>query len=356
MTPPSDGRHRDASAYLAAHEFPPGLVEAILRTKTAFAHRYWVVDNSGSMALLDGKRVEDERPRGGKPRMVSCSRYEEVREIVHFHAHLAALLGCPTTFAFLNHPHKDHSGAQDFAVASKADLPALLDAAAAHPYDGDPICARVRSVAEAIGAREAELRASGQRVAVVIVTDGLPSDGNLAKELEHFGKLPATVVVRLCCDDRAVVRFWNHLDHTLETVHLNVLDDLHAEAHEVAEHNPFITYGAPLHRLREWGVHEKVVDVIDERPLAADEICTLCSVLFGQAAAKGLPAANVSADAFVDAVVALQRASPAPHDMLHAGTRAWIDGESLRKYLHGRYTLGEDGKLRDADAKACVVQ
>ena len=293
MTPPSDGRHRDASAYLAAHEFPPGLVEAILRTKTAFAHRcatrrplarararaaraaasrrntlaarpprprarrYWVVDNSGSMALLDGKRVEDERPRGGKPRMVSCSRYEEVREIVHFHAHLAALLGCPTTFAFLNHPHKDHSGAQDFAVASKADLPALLDAAAAHPYDGDPICARVRSVAEAIGAREAELRASGQRVAVVIVTDGLPSDGNLAKELEHFGKLPATVVVRLCCDDRAVVRFWNHLDHTLETVHLNVLDDLHAEAHEVAEHNPFITYGAPLHRLREWGVHEK---------------------------------------------------------------------------------------------------
>jgi hypothetical protein len=37
-------------------------------------------------------------------------------------------------------------------------------------------------------------------------------------------------------------------------VELDVLDDLVGEATEIHRFNKWITYGEPLHRLREWGV------------------------------------------------------------------------------------------------------
>ena len=44
------------------------------------------------------------------------------------------------------------------------------------------------------------------------------------------------------------------------------------EAGEVAENNSWITYGAPLHRLREWGTARKVLDLMDEGPLDAAQM------------------------------------------------------------------------------------
>ncbi len=47
--------------------------------------------------------------------------------------------------------------------------------------------------------------------------------------------------------------FWNEIDHRLE-LELDVLDDFASEAEEVVAANPFITYGLPLHRMREFGL------------------------------------------------------------------------------------------------------
>jgi hypothetical protein len=61
------------------------------------------------------------------------------------------------------------------------------------------------------------------------------------------------VVVRMCTDEGEITEYWNNLDQELE-VEMDVLDDLYGEAVEVHKQNKWLTYGEPLHRLREWGV------------------------------------------------------------------------------------------------------
>jgi hypothetical protein len=40
-------------------------------------------------------------------------------------------------------------------------------------------------------------------------------------------------------------------------------------------HNGWLTYGEPLHRLREFGTIAKEMDLIDEAPLSVDEMKTM---------------------------------------------------------------------------------
>jgi hypothetical protein len=86
------------------------------------------------------------------------------------------------------------------------------------------------------------------------------------------------VVVRLCTDDKRIVSYWNNIESQLE-LQMDVLDDLTGEAEEVTGVNPWITYGEPLHRLREWGVHIRELDLIDEALLSPDQMKVVLSLL-----------------------------------------------------------------------------
>ena len=48
---------------------------------------------------------------------------------------------------------------------------------------------------------------------------------------------------------------------------LEVLDDDRGEAEEINVYNPWLTYGPPLHVARAFGLHNKLFDLLDEKPL-----------------------------------------------------------------------------------------
>lgn len=78
------------------------------------------------------------------------------------------------------------------------------------------------------------------------------------------------------------------MDEQLE-LSMDVLDDFCGEAQEVHEHNKWLNYALPIHRLRELGFHHRVFDMIDERQLTKGELRSLCVLLFGQANFDGVP-------------------------------------------------------------------
>ena len=156
-----------------------------------------------------------------------------------------------------------------------AALNAILEGS---PSGGTPLCRHIREVTVQIRAAEQELRANGQKACVIIATDGESSDGNIAEAMAPLKDLPVWVVVRLCTDEEKIVNYWNSIDEQLE-LSMDVLDDLCGEASEVHEKNPWLTYGEPIQRLREFGIAIKELDLLDERKLSPDEVRRVARIM-----------------------------------------------------------------------------
>lgn len=86
------------------------------------------------------------------------------------------------------------------------------------------------------------------------------------------------MVVRLCTNEADVAQAWNRVETNLE-IELDVLDDLIGEATEIHQYNKWLTYGEPLHRLREWGVQLKDMDLLDESILAPEQMRAVCALV-----------------------------------------------------------------------------
>ena len=154
-------------------------------------------------------------------------------------------------------------------------LTAVLDD---YPGGSTPLCHHVYEIVKQITAIAPSLRAACKKAVLVIFTDGEASDGDVAEALRPFNDLPVWVVIRLCTDAEDTVRYWNAIDNQLE-LRMDVLDDPIGESKEVLKHNPWLTYGTSLHRLREFGVIAREFDMLDERPLSAEQLHKICALL-----------------------------------------------------------------------------
>lgn len=88
-----------------------------------------------------------------------------------------------------------------------------------------PLCAQIEHILEEIEAFSPFLVQQQKRATIIIATDGQPSDGDVGKLLSKVRGHPVSIVVRICSNDRHVLRFWDNLDRELG-LSLDVVDDL----------------------------------------------------------------------------------------------------------------------------------
>ena len=341
---------------LVSQGYTRGHASSLAQTIKNFPLRIWVVDNSGSMQQTDGHRfVETKRTQDVK--VVDCSRWNEIKDCIEYHAQMAAALEAPTTFRMLNDPACGPNS-QQFGVAENSlDARVLqeeVDRAitimkTAQPGGVTPLIQHIEEIRQSVKELEPQLRADGCRVAIILATDGLPTDcggyGGAAiqqqfvEALRGLEGLPVWVVVRLCTDEENVVEFYNDLDGQLE-LSLEVLDDFLEEAKEVHEHNPWLNYALPLHRLREMGYHDRLFDMMDERPFTHEELREYCSLLLiDKSPSDELPDPSADWKEFSKAVKTLLARQEGQWNPIKKKVTPWIDVKKMEKMYSGKFSL-----------------
>lgn len=313
---------------LRAQGYTDGLIRSLQVNKMEFPIRFWVVDNSGSMLTHDGHRMVQKGYNNKKGdddlKYIDCTRWEEIKESVLYHANMAAHLNAPTIFRLLNHPGAS-IGSQEFGICinSPANESNKLGSSfgevsnaerimnAIRPSGGTPLTDHILAIQQQVMDIAPQLNATGKRAVIIIATDGLPTDSNrygsegsrdqFVQALRLLEGLPVWIVIRICTDDDDVVEFYNDLDEKLE-LSLEVLDDFQGEAKEVFEFNPWLNYSLPIHRIRELGFHDRVFDLIDERRLSKTEVQQYCRLLFGEDRFDGMPDPDVDWKGFIAAL------------------------------------------------------
>ena len=213
-----------------------------------------------------------------------------------------------------------------------------------------PLMERILSIREylAKGLRSTSVETDG--ITIVIATDGLPTDdeghrGHLVTDrfisaLRDLQRLSPSVwiVIRLCTNDSNVVSFYNSLDSQLE-LPLEVLDDFMDEAEEVHSHNPWLNYALPLHRCREFGLQNRVLDLLDERALTKGELHDFCTFLFGDRIwvnGETLPDPDIDWDGFTARLNEVLKGEEKEWNPTRRKRAPWIDMRELnRTYREG---------------------
>ena len=104
---------------------------------------------------------------------------------------------------------------------------------------------------------------------------------------------------------------------------------------EVYLHNPWLTYGMGIHRLREAGLAPEVFDDLDESPLSLDEIHELCTVMFvGDDDLINLPHPQGNWNIFMRALKVLIEKEPPQWNPIKKKMTPWINLAKLDR-MHG---------------------
>merc|ERR1711939_496073 len=188
-------------AYLGV---PKGLSNTVAQSVKAHPLRIMIVDNSGSMNTCDGNKMLNNN---GSVKMVKCSRWVELSDEVMKVADVSSALNARTDFHLLNPtPNLKQCSIATSAWEGVAPLGPTTDAASlrqslnkVNPTNTTPLTESVMSVISMISPIAADLRASGQQVAVILATDGHPNNRqSFVQAMQQLQLLPVWVVVRLC--------------------------------------------------------------------------------------------------------------------------------------------------------------
>lgn len=169
------------------------------------------------------------------------------------------------------------------------------------PRGVTPVADRLDEIHQRVRGEYADLAGRGQRVVLVIATDGLPTSAQSGQSTEAdrrrmvsalkrlMTELPVFVVIRLTTDEDSVIEYYNKVDQELE-LPLEVLDDIESEAKEIrGQGNSWLTYSPLLHRIREGGTFVKFFDLLDERRLTPVEASLFAQLLLRREGEAPMP-------------------------------------------------------------------
>jgi len=332
--------------------FTRGLSESLDQMNDEFALRIWIVDNSGSMQKADGNRIIPTN-NSNNVKMTKCTRWEEIQECLEYHINLVGLIQAPTRFRLLNNPGAK-VGRQQFTIAEDLSNPdgilrdvqdALNIMRNTRPGGCTPLTNHIHEIYHEISLMAPDLQSMGKKVAIVIATDGLPTDeqgyggsrqrAEFIEALRLLEQLPVWVVVRLCTDEDDVVDFYNNLDTQLE-LSLEVLDDFSGEAKEVTGENPWLNYALPLHRMREMGYHDRVFDMLDERRLTKTEVRDFCALLFGTGNFDGVADPSLDWKGFLNNTKRLLQREAPQWNPVTKRMGSWMDTKKMNRIYGNR--------------------
>jgi hypothetical protein len=322
----------DASAcrtFLAKHNWPPGLQEAMVKSCMKMPVRFFITDDSGSMLTNDGNRIVGSKANNKK--LIKCTRWSELTQSLRFMAELSEACHAPSEFRLLNNAEPVLVGKNDDKGAGLALIQEIFSDS---PGGQTPLCAQIEAVVVKIKEMEDTLRNSNQTAAVIICTDGVSTDGDVATAMKPLQELPVWVVVRLCTDDEELIEYWNNIDGELE-LEMDVLDDIKGEAIEVRTANRWLNYGESLHRLREFGAAIKEMDLIDEALLSSEQMAVVVSCLTHTGNVRDLPHPDEDWDSFVKELKKNQPERQWIYDPIDAKAQPWINMKELVKEYSG---------------------
>ena len=198
-------------SFLAGHGWPPGLQEAMVKSCKKMPIRFFITDDSGSMLTNDGNRIVGSDIY--KKKLIKCTRWSELAQSLRFMAKLSEVSHAPSEFRLLNNAEPVLVGKNDDNGSGLELLNEILEDS---PGGQTPICAQIKEVVAKIQDMEDDLRNNNQTAAVIICTDGVSTDGDVATAMKPLQDLPVWVVVRLCTDDEELIEYWNNIDGELE--------------------------------------------------------------------------------------------------------------------------------------------
>ena len=312
-------------AFLAKNHWPIGLQEAMVKSCMKMPVRFFITDDSGSMLTNDGNRLVGNDPR--KKKLIKCTRWSELTQSLRFHAELSEISHAPSEFRMLNNAEPVLVGKNDDQGQGLELINEILDDS---PGGQTPICAQINEVVRKIQEMDDLLRNNNQTAAVIICTDGVSTDGDVATAMKPLQDLPVWVVVRLCTDDDELIEYWNNIDGELE-LEMDVLDDIKGEAIEVKTANPWLHYGEALHRLREFGASIKEMDLIDEAALSSEQMAVIAAVLSGTGNVRDLPHPDEDFDSFCSEIKKNSTEDKWIYDPIIERPTPWIDMKELQK-------------------------
>ena len=115
-----------------------------------------------------------------------------------------------------------------------------------------------------------------------------------------------------------------------------VLDDFTNEAKEINEYNKWLNYALPLHRCREIGYQNRILDLLDERPLNKMEIQEFVEMMFLETnSMTSLPDANGDWDGFLHELDCILQQEPKQYNPRTKKMEPWINIKLLKKQFSG---------------------